>query len=388
MVCGLALFACFPACEQDSVKKEAPISAVRVVEASRQSAQLALVYNTTLRGSVEVRVFSQIPDRVRGLYVEQGDEVHKGQLLAVIQHKVLSSGLEAALAGQNSAQAQMEQLESERNRIRKLFEAHAVGEAQFDRINKQVQASEASVQGLQAMVNQAASQQGKAFVRAPISGVVGQRFVEQGDMAVPQIPLVTIVQMDELKADLMVPEFELPRIEAAMHKGYPVRVRSAGLLDSAGERLAVLAKIIRISPTIDLATRMAKVEIRFDNPDRKIRPGVLGEVEVVVEQNPRALLIPAYSVLSQGAVGASGQEIQHVVFTVVDGRAKRLPVRLGMQLSASRNGQTAMVEVVEGLEEGDQVVYRGHHLLEDGDTVVLAGTQASQGSQKEGGSPR
>ena len=111
-------------------------------------------------------------------------------------------------------------------------------------------------------------------------------------------------------------------------------------------------------------------------------------VEVVVEQNPRALLIPAYSVLSQGAVGASGQEIQHVVFTVVDGHAKRLPVRLGMQLSNSRNGQTAMVEVVEGLSEGDQVVYRGHHLLEDGDEVVVAGTQAPQGSQKSEGSPR
>ncbi len=377
VVVAVALPAVFAGCQEDQGKKEQPVPFVRVVRAERAPARLSLTYSTTLRGSVEVRVFSQIPDRIRALYVEQGDEVRSGQLIAVITHNLLSSGLEAALAGQSSARAQLEQLRSEQARIRKLFEAQAVGEAQRDRIDKQVQASEAGVRRLEAMVNQAATRQGKAFVRAPISGVVGQRFLEQGDMAVPQIPIVTIVQMEELKAELKVPEFELPMIEDCIEKGYPVLVRTAGMQNDAGERVPIQARIVRVSPTIDLATRMATVEIRIDNRIRKLKPGMLAEVEVVVQKNDAALLVPAYAVLSEGEVGASGDRIRHVVFTVEDGKARRRPIRIGMRLHGSRNGDAGRVEVVEGIEEGAAVVYRGHHLLEDGDQVVVAGGGSS-----------
>jgi RND family efflux transporter MFP subunit len=382
-------------CQAEVAKKEPEPASVRVVPVKRAPASIHLAYTATLRGSVEVRVFSQIPDRIRALYVDQGDVVKQGQLLAVITHNALSSGLEAALAGQNSAAAQLSQLRSERDRLRKLFTAQAVGEAQVDRIEKQVQSAEAGVRQLEALVNQAATQQGKAFVRAPIDGVVGQRYVEQGDMAVPQIPLVTIVQMDELKAELMVPEFELPRIEKAMQAGYPVRVSTAGVLGQAGARVTIPARIVRISPTIDLVTRMAMVEVRIDNRDRRLRPGMLAEVEVVVEKNDAALLVPAYAVLSEGAVGVSGRDIKHVVYTVESGKARRKPVILGMRLTGDRNGDAGMVEVVEGLEEGAAVVIRGQHLLQDADSVQVRGAANGTGSagpvpddpSEQGGTP-
>ncbi len=392
---ALGLMIGFIGCQAEEEEKETPPQAVRVVEARRAPASKSLFYTTTLRGSTEVRVFSQIPDRIRALYVEEGDLVKQGQLLAVITHNVLSSGLEAALAGQNSARAQLEQLQSEQARVQKLFKAQAVGEAQLDRITKQVQAADASVRRLEAMVNQAASQQGKAFVRAPISGVVGERFLEQGDMAVPQVPIVTIVQMEELKAELKVPEFELPRIERAIQAGYPVRVTTAGLVDAAGRREVLPGRIVRVSPTIDLQTRMATVEVRIDNQAKRLKPGMLAEVEVVVEKNDAALLVPAYAVLSEGTVGSSGSEIEHIVYTIDGGKAKRHEVKIGMRLTEARNGDGDMVEIVSGLEEGARVVVRGHHLLEDGEAVQLEGEASAAapapkatpaaGAQGEGG---
>jgi len=380
----LALAGC-SACQSNKAEEAVLPQAVRVVEARRAPASKALSYTTTLRGSTEVRVFSQIPDRIRELYVEEGDRVKEGQLLAVITHNVLSSGLEAALAGQNSARAQLEQLQSEQVRVRKLYKAQAVGEAQLDRINKQVQASEAGLRRLEAMVNQAASQQGRAFVRAPISGIIGERFLEQGDMAVPQVPIVTIVQVEELKAELKVPEFELPRIERAVEKSYPVWATTAGLVDDDGARKQIPARIVRISPTIDLKTRMATVEIRIDNKEKRLKAGMLAEVEVVVEKNDSALLVPAYAVLSEGMVGASGREIQHVVYTISDSKAKRRPVRLGMRLAEARNGEGDKVEIVEGLDEGAQVVVRGQHLLKDGDPVRLEAVASQAAPVTDGG---
>jgi RND family efflux transporter MFP subunit len=359
------------ACSPEEEKEPEGPQVVEAVAVKQAPAARSLHYSATLRGAVEVRVFSQVPDRIRVLNVEEGDRVRRGQLIAVIAHNALSSGLEAALAGVKSAQAQLEQLRNEQARVRKLHRAQAVGEAQLDRIEKQVQATEANVRRLEAMVNQATTQQERAFVRAPIDGIIGERYLERGDMAAPQLPIVTIVQLDELKAEVQVPEFELPLIEGAMEKGYPVRIRTAGLVDELGRRMPQPARIVRISPTIDLATRMATVEIRCDNEQRRLRPGMLVDVEVVVEKRDQALLVPAYAVLRKGEVGASGEAIQHVVFTAADGRARQRTVTLGIVLPGATRAEDGWIEVRSGLEPGDRVIVRGQHLLEDGDPIAV-----------------
>ncbi len=378
----LALLATQGCIKKKHEKKQVPL-AVFTQKATRRLIEQTLTYSTTLRGSTEVRVFSQIPDRIRALNVDVGDRVKKGQLIAVIDHNMLSSGLAAALASQNSARAQLEQLRSEYARVVKLYKAQAVGQAQLDRLESQVQAAEASVNRLQAMVNQAESQQGRAFVRSPIDGVVGQRFLEEGDLALPQVPIVTVVQMDELKAELKVPEFELPLVESAKKNGFPVRVSTyASLVEDAK---AMAARIVRISPTIDLATRMASVEIRLDNKEHVLKPGMLAEVGVVVRKSDKALVIPQYAVLNRGAVGASGGQITHVVFTVEEGKAKEHEVRLGLLIEAGEHGK-ALAEVTRGLKEGDEVVIRGQHLLKDGQSVkVIQAPPLSGGVEEDGG---
>jgi RND family efflux transporter MFP subunit len=366
---GTALLAA--ACSSKKKEKEKSIPNVQVTRVSRMPAHLSLTYMAALRGSVEVRVFSQVPDRIRSLRVDEGDRVRRGQILAVISHDVLSSGQEAALAGLESAKANMESLRLERDRIAKLYKAQAVGEAQMVRIEKQVQSTEAQVRRLEAMVSQASTQQSKAFVQAPIDGIIGERFLEEGDMAAPGVPIVTVVRMEELKAELKVPEFELSQIEAAIESKYPVWIRVAGTLDAAGERVPIPARIVRVSPTIDLTTRMATVEVRVDNKEKKLKPGMLAEVEVVVQQKNDALLVPAYAVLAEGKVGAAGSDLAYVVYTVEKNQARRNPVKLGMQVPKRKNGGRDMVEITDGLEEGALVVQRGQHMLRDGDQVEV-----------------
>ncbi len=367
---GLALAALACACSPTpDEKKPAPVPRVQVTTVQRGLAARSLRYTAALKGSVEVRVFSQVPDRIRAMNVEVGDQVAAGQLLAVISHDLLESNTEASLAGLAAARTNLEALRTERDRVVKMHAAKAVGDAQRDRIESQALAAEASVRQLEAMLASANTQRGRAFVRAPIAGVVGERFLEQGDMASPQLPLLSLVQLDELKAEVRVPELELVEIERARAAGLPVRVRVAGVVDERGERQALAGRIVRLSPTIDAASRLASVEVRLANPGRQLRPGMLAEVELVVEQRPEALLVPGYAVLNEGAVGATGEGIRQVVFKVEEGVARKQPVRVGLVLSVVNALGLPLVEIREGLEVGEQVVVRGQHLLKDGDKV-------------------
>ncbi|HSA23004.1 MAG TPA: efflux RND transporter periplasmic adaptor subunit, partial [Myxococcota bacterium] len=375
--CALLTYALGPACTPaPEAKKEAPPPSVRTAAVQRGLAARSLRYTAALQGSVEVKVYSQVPDRIRAMNVEVGDRVTQGQLLAVISHDMLESNTEASLAGLAAARTNFEALRTERDRVVKMHAAKAVGDAQRDRIESQVLGAEASVRQLEAMLASVTSQRGRAFVRAPISGVVGERFLEQGDMAAPQIPLLSLVQMEELKAEVRVPELELTEIERARAQDLPVRVRVAGLVDGRGERQPLVGRIARVSPTIDPASRLATVEVRLANPEQRLRPGMLAEVEMVVEQRPDALLIPGYAVLNEGAVGATGEGIHQVVFAVVGGKAHKLPVRVGLILGTPGPDGLPLVEIREGLQGDEQVVVRGHHLLHEGDLVELAGTGA------------
>lgn len=371
---GCALMACAvgPACSPaPEEKKETPPPSVRTVAVQRGLAARSLRYTAALKGSVEVRVYSQVPDRIRAMNVEVGERVTQGQLLAVISHDMLESNTEASLAGLAAARTNFEALRTERDRVVKMHAARAVGDAQRDRIESQVLGAEASVRQLEAMLASVTSQRGRAFVRAPISGVVGERFLEQGDMAAPQIPLLSLVQMEELKAEVRVPELELVEIERARAQGLPVRVRVSGVVDGRGERQPLAARIVRVSPTIDPASRLATVEVRLANPEQQLRPGMLAEVEMVVEQRPEALLIPGYAVLNEGAVGATGDGIRQVVFAVAGGKAHKLPVRVGLILGTPGPDGLPLVEIREGLSGEEQVVVRGQHLLREGERVEI-----------------
>jgi RND family efflux transporter MFP subunit len=374
---ALLICAVWPACSPaPEAKKEAPPPSVRTVAVQRGLAARSLRYTAALKGSVEVKVYSQVPDRIRAMNVEAGERVAQGQLLAVISHDMLESNTEASLAGLSAARTNFEALQTERDRVVKMHAAKAVGDAQRDRIESQVLGAEASVRQLEAMLAQANTQRGRAFVRAPIAGVVGERFLEQGDMAAPQLPLLTLVQMEELKAEVRVPELELVEIERARTQELPVRVRVSGVVDGHGERQPLPARIVRVSPTIDPASRLATVEVRLANPNQQLRPGMLAEVEMVVEQRPEALLIPGYAVLNEGAVGATGEGIQQVVFTVSAGKAHKLPVRVGLVLGTIGPDGLPLVEIREGLKGDEQVVMRGQHLLKEGEQVETIDPEA------------
>jgi RND family efflux transporter MFP subunit len=357
---GAALLASgLPSCnKKDEVGKEA--LPVKIAKVGNGAVSKWLSYSGDIEGQSEIRVFSPIPDRIVALPAKEGDAVKAGDVLAVIRSASLSEGVNQAAAGLDAVRAQLTSLRDQQARLKKLEGSGAVTSSQVLAVDSQVASAEAQSRQFLAMLGQARQLRGDAVVRAPISGVIGQLFLEIGDMAPPQLPVASVVDMDVVKVKVRVPEPDLPFLKAGQ------RVEMVVAATGGTPREGVVS---RVSPVLDRLSRSATMEIDFANPDHTLRPGMLARVRVEVERLEGVLVAPkdAFTV-SQDRKG-DAQLYRAVVLEGTTARERK--VLLGAE-------EGAAVQILEGLEAGDTVVVRGQHLLVDGDQARVAGEDGAK----------
>lgn len=348
--CSLWVTGCKGNKDDDSKKKEA--ISVQVFKVAGGSIARKLSYDADVKGELEVRVFSQVPERILSLKADEGDQVKKGQILAVLRSDSLSGGVRSALAAVDAARADRDNIKNEVRRAEQLLAKRVVSQAQVDQLQSRYLSAEAQVRRLEALSGQASTARGKAFVRAPISGVIGRRFLNQGDMAPPSLPIFNVVLMDRVELILEVPEQNLPFVR----QGMTALVRVA----RHGDR-AFSGKVELIAPTIDRQTRTARIKVLLDNPEHSLMPGMLARVDLVVESRDNVPVVP-YSalVIESGAEGA----VAYKAYVVQGGVARERLLTLGLI-------DDSVVEVIGGLKFGDRMVSRGQHLLEEGRAVEV-----------------
>jgi RND family efflux transporter MFP subunit len=325
----------------------------RTMVVERGTLVARLGYTGDIEGEAEIRVYSPIPDRVVALEVKESDRVSAGDVLARVRSSVLTQGVRQAAGGLDAVRAQRVALQDQVDRMRKLQGSGAVTQSQLLTVESQLAAAEAQVRQLEATLGQARQRKGDAVIRAPIDGVVGQVFVKVGDMAAPQIPVCTVVDMDRVLIKVRVPESDLPRLRP----GQPV---TYNLLASNGERHG--AVVSRVSPVLDRLSRTATLEVDVENADHALKPGMLARVEVEVERREGVVWAPK-EVLTVTSERLGSANLYRAV-VVVDGRAAERKLLLGLE-DGSR------IEVLEGLAAGEQLVVEGQHLLKDGDRVKV-----------------
>jgi RND family efflux transporter MFP subunit len=196
---------------------------------------------------------------------------------------------------------------------------------------------------------------------------VGQVFVEEGDMAAPQVPICTIVQMDRVEVQIQVPERDLGDIRPGME----AQIQVASVSDRTFR-----APVSRISPVVDRLSRTATLRIMLDNPDHVVRPGSLADVRLAVERHENAVVVPQYALVLDERAGENGGATYRAYVIRSDGNtvAERR-VHVGIF-----DGDD--VEVLDGLNTGDRLVVQGQHLLRDRGRVRLV----QPGGGADGGS--
>ena len=310
-----------------------PPVAVETVRPTR--ADMAAVYSGTapIEADQEARVIAKVAGEVRRLMVEEGDTVHAGQLLAVLDGDKLRLDLA-------QAKANLAKLERDFARNSELQKRGLIGTAAFDTLRYELDAE-------RAVHDLAALQLSYTEIRAPIDGVVAERKVKVGNTLQPNDPVFLITKPDPLVAHVHVPERELAKL--AVGQLADVQVDAAGGVYPAHIR--------RISPVVDPATGTFKVTLEFTSSPR-LRAGMFARVNIVYERRAMALQIPRAAL-----VDADGGP---VVFVVIANKAQSRAVHTGLT-----NG--GAVEVTSGLGDTDPVVVVGQNGLKSGNDVRVVG---------------
>ena len=270
--------------------------------------------------------------QIRELPWYEGDHVKEGELLVQLDDELVRADLMRVEAELDKAQQNLARLE-------KLEESKAISEEALITARTDVAVSASEKQQLETRVNY-------SRVLAPFSGVITERELEVGDFAAKNDHLLTIIDPGSLVVEISVSELLLPRIRL----GDRAEIR----IDALGDR-RLQGEISRIHPTIDQATGQGTVEVMFrdagDDTDLGAAPGQTARV-LMTTTFPNQISIP-YSSLQQD------RDMLFVYLVDVDSKVEKRRIKAGIYGNDS-------VEVIEGLEDGDAVIYRGLLGLKEG----------------------
>lgn len=331
----------------------------------------SLSYNGDIEAEYEVKVFSKVTDRIERFYADDGDFVRKGNPIAKIIATTIEQSVRQAEAMLAAAKAQEANLKVEYERAKRLHNENAMSKQQYDAIETQYEAIRAQSEQAEAALASARSQLDDALVSASISGIIGKRYYDEGDMANPAQPLVSIVQMNRVKICFDVTEVDLGKIRIGQDAG--VKVKSYPNQQFKG-------KVIKVSPILDPLTRMAEVEVLIDNPDHILKPGMFAQVEVTTGTIENTIIIPRFATIENTTLeNIDGDERvikNYYVFVVDSNKAeqRKLDVRYSNHINLAINS---------GIEVGERLVTLGHNFLRDGSPVIVVNEDLPPG--EEGG---
>lgn len=186
----------------------------------------------------------------------------------------------------------------------------------------------------------------RAPVESPLSGVVGRVYVDIGQNVTAQTPIALVVNMDEVKINLDIPEKYLTKV--SLEQEAKINVDAYPQEEFSGQ-------VTKISPVVDLTVRAAPIQITVDNPRYRLQSGMFAKVRLILQTHKNIPVILKEAVM--------GKEPNLYVYVIENKKATLRKVTLGVR-------QGPYYEVQQGLKEGDLVVIVGQQRLYEGATVA------------------
>jgi len=315
---------------------------------------LSALGTVTPRNSVIVR--SRVDGELVRVAFTEGQLVKTGDLLAQIDPRPFEVQLTQAAGQMAKDQALLKNAQLDLERYRTLLAQDSISKQQVDTQEALVRQYEGAVKTDQGVVDNAQLQLTYSRITAPISGRVGLRQVDPGNIihAADTNGLVVITQMQPITVLFPIPEDNLPRVMKRLQSGESVPVEA---FDRAQRVKLGAGKLTTIDNQIDTTTGTVKMRAEFPNADLALFPNQFVNVRMVVETLPDATLIPS-SAIQRGAPGT------FVYVVRADNTVNVVPVKLGPV-----QGETTAVE--SGVNVGDRVVVDGADKLREGAKVEL-----------------
>ncbi|MDD3268590.1 MAG: efflux RND transporter periplasmic adaptor subunit [Syntrophomonadaceae bacterium] len=333
-------------CSENTSDSKQVFSGVRVENGILQS-QTAI--NGKLEAVQNASVVSKVSGKVQAVNVDVGSVVKQGQVLMNLEADDLEANIQLAQAALDTAQIAYELATKNYERGKVLIASAALSQASFDdNYDGPYRKMEAALRSAQASLEKAHIAYHDTFIRAPFSGVITTKNINPGEIVLPQVPVITMVNIDQVLVKLGVGESQINQLKTG---------QTAEVMVAAAAKQTFTGTISAISPAADLQTKAYTVKIQVDNPRHVLKPGMFAEVKINTQPEP-GLLLPKTALIDKAGDSCS-------VFAVENGKAKKRELVVGgsdqqntLVLSGLKEGETVILAAPADLQDGQQVQIR------------------------------
>jgi HlyD family secretion protein len=303
-----------------------------------------------LKAKIQVNIQSQVMGRVEKIFVKEGSQVKKGDLLCLLERKSYEANL-------NLQKARYEQAKNSFVRIDSLYKKQLVSDEEYERAKTEYEVAKANYED-------ALDKYEKTEIRSPISGTVVKLNIEEGETVIigtmnnPGTVMMVIADLSAMLAVIEVSERDVVDVKV----GNPAKITLDALPDTF-----FMGKVVRVGYVpITQATATEKItnfeiEIELADTSALLRPGMSVHCEIITAEKDSVLVVPIAAV---GRKRIGDKEVD-ACFVIENGRAKLRPVKVGSYGDFE-------AEIIEGLKEGEEVITGPYSVLaklKEGDLV-------------------
>lgn len=299
------------------------------------------VYSGTapIEAFADATVIAKVGGEVREVLAEEGDDVRSGQVLARLDGDRLRLEME-------QAEANLKKLQRDYQRNVDLKGKGLISEGDFEKIRYEMEA-------LQATFDLAKLELDYTEIRAPINGVISERFIKIGNTIDINEQTFKVTSLEPLISYLHVPEREYRRIESGQKAIIAVDALSGSNFE---------AVVARISPIVDPETGTFKISIEVSDDSRRLKPGMFGRIDIVFDMHANALQVPRSAIVENAG--------QNSLFVVSEDVVERRIISTGY-------AESGQIEVLQGLDDMDEIVVVGQTSLKNGSRISVINAPAA-----------
>jgi len=327
---------------------------VKATEVKRQKISEKVYYTGLIEAREKIVLTPEVGGKIAKIYVDEGERVRKGDILAEMDTKAIRLQLQQAEAGLAVARANYNDAQRNMERMERLRKENAVSEQQYEKVKLAFESAEAQLKQAQAALDLAEHNLDVSIMKAPFNGIIASKNAEVGDIINPMMGggfstassgVLTLVDFSSVKIHIQVSHEDAIRIKKS---------QKANLTVKAFPDKVFSGRVNVVNMAADPLSKKFDVEVLVQNTALLLRPNIFGDAVLEVSTHEDALVIPQEAVV-EGSY----------VFVADGDKAVKKKITIGLQ-------NTTLLEVVQGLKEGELVIVEGNYGLEDGALIEIS----------------